>query len=148
MYTIVFRIYWTYVHLLEVLEKRYLFKGKILDWVKKWIANQRQRVVVDQVAGEWKSVPSGVFQGSAIGIIFAILFGDSIDQVVGKGRLNLFIDDNKYSVTIEDQEGVNELQETVDEISKWATIWGIQMNPDKGCYLVFGEFAEKRGVII
>ena len=113
-----------------------------MEWIKAWMSKKRQKVVIGQVAGEWKKVPSGVFQGSVLGVIFAILFGDSIDQAAGNGRLDRFVDDNKYSVTVTKQEDTERLQKTINDISNWAQSWGIAMNPDKCCF--FGVWKLRR----
>ena len=36
----------------------------MINWIEKWIIDRRQRVVVDGKVSNWKSVLSGVLQGS------------------------------------------------------------------------------------
>ena len=38
----------------------------IIDWIEQWLTDRRQRVVVDGEVLNWKSVLSGVQQGSVL----------------------------------------------------------------------------------
>ena len=134
--------------LVALLEKRYSIQGKLLQWIKEWLGMRRQRVVIEGAHGEWKKVDVGVFQGSVLGVLWGVLFGDPIDQVVKHGNLSRFIDDNKYYGIIQSNEDVARFQEDIDRIADWADSFGIQMNSTKCCYIVFGKFAERSGVNI
>ena len=46
----------------------------ITDWIEQWLTDRRQRVVVDGEVSNWKSVLSGVPQGSVLGPIILNLY--------------------------------------------------------------------------
>ena len=41
----------------------------VINWIEKWLTHRRQRVIVDGEISNWKSVLSGVRQGSVLGPI-------------------------------------------------------------------------------
>ena len=64
----------------------------ILD---KWLTDRIQRVVVDGEVSNWKSVLSGVPQGSVLGpILFLVYINDLEEGVIGK--ILKFADDTNF----------------------------------------------------
>ena len=68
--------------------------NSIIDCIEQWLTDRRQRVVVDGEVSSWKSVLSGVPQGSVLEpILFLVYINDLEEGVIGK--ILKFADDTK-----------------------------------------------------
>ena len=74
--------------------KHFGISGSLLSWIKNFLYNRKQCVVLDNCFSSVIDVLSGVPQGSVLGPILFILFIDDIDCVcTGVSTLKLFADD-------------------------------------------------------
>ena len=68
--------------------------NSIINWIEQWLTNRRQRVVVDGEVSSWKSVLSGVPQGSVLGPILFLVYINDLEEGV-TGKILKFADDTK-----------------------------------------------------
>ena len=66
----------------------------IVNWIEQWLTERRQRVVVDGEMSSWKSVLSGVPQGSVLGPILFLVYINDLEEGV-TGKILKFADDTK-----------------------------------------------------
>ena len=74
----------------------------MINWIEKFFIDRRQRVVVDGEVSNWKSVLSGVPQGSVLGPILFLIYINGLDDDITSKVLK-FADDTKVFRKIESQ---------------------------------------------
>ena len=74
--------------------KGYGIKGKIYDWIKDFLSNRKQRVVVNGKFSHWIHVKSGIPQGSVLRPILFLIFMNYLPDVLNC-CLKLIADDAK-----------------------------------------------------
>ena len=123
-------------HLIYKLSK-YGIKGQILNWIKDFLKDRTQRVVIRGTASSPRKVTSGVPQGSVLGpILFLIFINDLPIELLTK--LSLFADDSKLFARIlsnkrklRNADGRKALQEDLDRVVEWAKRWKMEFNVEK-----------------
>ena len=68
--------------------------NSIINWIEQWLIDRRQRVVVDREVSSWKSVLSGVPQGSVLGPNLFLVYINDLEEGV-TGKILKFADDTK-----------------------------------------------------
>ena len=92
----------------------YGIRGNILHWIKDFLTNRTQEVVINQVHSSTQKVLSAVPQGSKLGpILFLVFINDLPD--LAETTVRLFADDGKTYSSINTDNDVENLQCTI----KW-----------------------------
>ena len=68
--------------------------NSIINWIEQWLTDRRQSLVVDGEVSNWKSVLSGVPQGSVQGPILFLVYINDLEEGV-TGKILKFADDTK-----------------------------------------------------
>ncbi|WP_133434224.1 RNA-directed DNA polymerase, partial [Aeromicrobium phragmitis] len=99
----------------------------IINWIEKWLNDRRQRVVVDGEPSNWKSVLSGVPQGSVLGpLLFLVYINDLDDDITSK--VLKFADDTKVFRKVKHDGDKQRLQDDLDKLIKWSEKWQMLFN--------------------
>ena len=96
-----------------------------LDFQKAF--DRRQRVVVDGEVSSWKSVLSGVPQGSVLGPILFLVYINDLEEGV-TGKILKFADDTKLFTKTKEIGDKQNLQDDIDKLVKWSEKWQMIFN--------------------
>ena len=113
-------------------------KGALLTWIKDWLSNRKQRVVVMNKMSEWTLVTSSVVQGSVLGPLLFLIYIDDLCYVV-ESMKSLFADDTKVFRVIKSGEDHRILQKDLNSLMDWARKWQMEFNPTKCHAIRFGQ---------
>ena len=110
----------------------YGIRGNILNWIKSFLKDRKQKVMINSEGSEWSDVLSGIPQGSVLGpALFLVLINDLPDSIAN--FVKIFADDTKvYSTisTISDSD-FDKLQSDLTKSSDWSDIWELRFNAKK-----------------
>ena len=104
--------------------------NSIINWIEQWLTDRRQRVVVDGEVSSWKSVLSGVPQGSVLGPIIFLVYIDDLEEGV-TGNILKFADDTKLFRKTKEIGDKKKLQDDIDKLVRWSEKWQMLFNVGK-----------------
>ena len=108
----------------------YGFRGRLCRWIREFIKDRHQRVVVCGSASDWQSVTSEIPQGSVLGpILFLIFINDLPDAI--DCCIKLFADDAKIYAQVYSIEQGKDLQSNIKRAEEWASTWEMFFNEKK-----------------
>jgi hypothetical protein len=101
--------------------------GKLLMWIRAWLKNRTQRVVVGGSESSESKVESGVPQGTLLGPPLFTIYIDDLDEMARLVELIIKFADNTTGLKeIESEADRQALQDTLD--SRCRTPWIVYVN--------------------
>ena len=119
--------------------KNFGIKGKIYLWIKEFIENRYQQVLVEGSMSRKEKVVSGVPQGTVLGPILFLIYIDDLESAMKHSVLRIFADDSKIIKTVQNKEDHEMLQEDIDNAIKWSTQNNMELNKKKFQLLQYGK---------
>lgn len=108
----------------------YGINEEITEWVKSFLSDRKQKVIVNGEESKWKEVTSGIPQGSVLGpLLFVIYINDLPDCV--ESPTYLFADDTKIYREINTTSDRELLQEDLNKLEDWSKTWLLKFHPEK-----------------
>ena len=110
----------------------YGVRGTILDWIRDFLSDRTQEVVLDGTTSTRYSVSSGVPQGTVLGPLLFLVYmyiNDMPSCIQSPARL--FADDCLVYKKIRSADDCAELQEDLQQLQEWEGRWLMQFHPEK-----------------
>lgn len=117
--------------------------GNVLNWIKMWLSNRRQKVCIDGEASDWENVTSGVPQGSVLGPVLFVIYINDIDENL-MSKIGKFADDTKMGKSVSSMQGIEQLREDLVKLGNWAADWQMSFNTDKCVVIHLGSENSKQ----
>ena len=112
-------------------------KGNVLALIQNYLANRKQRVVLNGKSSKWAPICAGVPQGSVLGPLFFLVYiNDLVENVTCD--VKMFADDTSlFSVVEDERRSADELNADLNRVRLWAWQWKMQFNVNKTEEVVF-----------
>ena len=104
--------------------KGHVIGDGVIDGIEQWLTDRRHRVVNGEVSN-WKSVLSGVPQGS--GPLLLLVYTNELDYNITSNVLK-FADDTKVFRKVNTGGDKQHLQDNLDKLVKWSEKWQMLLN--------------------
>ncbi len=108
----------------------YGVRDQTLLWVKNFLGNRQQRVLVDGASSAWASVRSGVPQGTVLGPLLFLAYINDLPNYP-ESKIRLFADDCVLYRQINSIQDTVILQHDLDRLADWERTWQMEFNPQK-----------------
>ncbi|MEW8545255.1 MAG: reverse transcriptase family protein [Candidatus Thiodiazotropha sp.] len=118
--------------------KGYGIRGKIHVWIRDFLTGRKQRVVVNGANSSWRSVTSGIPQGSILGPILFLIFINDLPEVLSC-LVKFYADDAKIYSPIKVVDDEMRLQANIHNAEIWAETWKMFFNAKKCKHMRIGK---------
>ena len=116
----------------------YGVSGQVFAWIKSFLKDRSQRVLINGVKSSWVKVESGIPQGSVLGPLLFLIYVNDIPASL-QSKCLFFADDCKIFSPILNQDSVDRLQNDLDTLQLWSSIWQLPFNVSKCMVLHLGR---------
>ena len=105
-------------------------EGKLLNLFSDYLANRKQRVVLNGMESNWGEIKAGVPQGSVLGPLLFLIYINDLEEGI-ESHVKFFADDTSlFSIVNDPVSSAVNLQHDLNLITEWAYQWKMSFNPD------------------
>ena len=115
--------------------KAYGIEGDLLNWISSFLSNRTQRVRVNKSFSEYKTVDSGIHQGSVLGPVLFTIYTNDLPDVV-ESICKIFADDTKLYGAVSNSDII---QKDLKALMEWSKLWLLSFNIPKCHVLHMGK---------
>ena len=102
-----------------------------INWIKSFLSDRSQKVIIDGDESDSIKVTSGVPQGSVLGPILFLIFIDDLARATEHCKTRLFADDTIIYLTISKINDCNKLQKDIQRLENWERDSLMEFHPEK-----------------
>ena len=118
--------------------KRLNIKGKLGRWLKNFLTERQQVILVDKVKSKFSKLVSGIPQGSVLGPILFLIYISDIGQDLIASTL-VYVDDTKVNQRVTSEQDIEALQEELIKLDSWAKENNMEFNKGKFVVMRYGQ---------
>ena len=107
------------------------FNGNLLNWLRSYLSDRYQRVVLQGGTSDFIKVTSGVPQGSILGPLLFIIYINDLPDILKHSKPLLFADDTKLYFNVDCVEKCNLIQSDLNALTNWCQKWKLDLNINK-----------------
>ena len=113
---------------------------QLITWIRSFLSDRTQQVLLDGAVSKQIPVTSGVPQGSVLGPKLFLVFINDITTVIHKdSNIRLFADDALLYKSVGQNKVDRVLQEDLNSLADWAEKQSMQFNPKKCSIITFPQ---------
>ena len=118
--------------------------GPLLNLLRNYLSNRKQRVVLNGSSSDYCLIRSGVPQGSVLGPLLFLIYINDLENGI-KSKIKFFADDTMlFSIVDNAALSADELNHDLQIISNWAHQWKMSFNPEASKQAIEILFSQKK----
>ena len=107
------------------------FRGSILKWFKSYLEDRRQQTTILGATSSPSPVTSGVPQGSILGPVLFLIYGNDLSSSVTNSSVATFADDTKLFKEVASNEDATAMQNDLNNFNSSSGEIGLKLNNSK-----------------
>ena len=131
--------------LLDSLSSWFGVSGVVLDWLKSYLSDHVQCIMIGSILSDAKKLLYGVPQGSVLGPIPFSLDTTPLSKVIQNHlgiSFQFYVDDTQLYVHLTHKNvasALDKLSRCLEDVKRWLSTNKLKLNPDKTKFIMFGS---------
>ena len=137
--------------LLVRLQTMYGIQGQVLLWLKSYLTDRSQSVIIGETSSKPKRLVQGVPQGSVLGPVLFTLYTKPMADIIRKHGLDyhFYADDSQIYVTFHPENSSTSflhMEQCIEELDIWLTRNKLKLNGEKTEIILFSSKYLQRNI--